>query len=216
MRRVDWFDEVRDAIGYVRSQGTKQGSIDAADMFAPIIQKHLFAFTPRGEDPMAENFNVRDSERTGRPSRLVDGWGINVAPSKYGASVSVNHNDPDRLGWLRWGTRPHDIPLSRPATPGIFFWWGHPRRWVQKDNRPAGWRLFYQVSHPGMRYQQEGPIKKEMRGPGMAGAEGDFFAVAMSRAIDEIEPLLERKILPRVIMPLRESFRGKRWLKRAE
>lgn len=222
VRRIKFFDEWRDAIGKVQAR-TRRESIDAALAFAKIVEGKLVLYSPEGHDPVqGENkfYQQRDSERTGHYTRIREGWSVAVSETRRAGTVFVEHDDYQRLSWLRFGTRPHVIPTGgggeRHAIPGqgrLFFWWGSPKRWPALDDKGPGWRNWNWSQHPGIDptnlvvVKERGrSIRPEFKGPGLVGNPGDFMMMAMSDAADEFEPKFQR-LIPRAVLPLRELFR---------
>ena len=157
----------------------KEEQAFAAEEFAEILEIMLRSFSPVGNEPYdveAPYYTTSDSERTGRPNTIYDGWLGNVYAS--GDVVVVGHDDAERVQWLRGGTEEHPIPSS-PEQP-LFFWHGDPKRWP--DDEP-GWRRLSFVSHTGMKpHVADGNISGDVESEFEVLSDHDFVLVALSEA----------------------------------
>lgn len=161
--------------------------------FADILEDWLIQVSPVGDEPIAEErpyYTVRDSTRTGRPSTIRDGW--SVYPS-HGGGLIVEHQDAERVDWLRFGRRAYDIP-ARGITPHntstMFFWYGAPKRWPA-DN--PGWKRPWVVqNHAIERHVADGLISSDIESEFDGAGDGDFVLVALSEAASDYGDEFER------------------------
>jgi len=202
LSRVRFGDEYRDAIGKVLDL-SRDESFKAADEFLPILLTKLKDLSPKWSPPGDEYslyYPQRDSERTGRPGTLEEGWRLRVNHTRFGGTVVIDHEDTARVDWIRFGTKRHDINVG-PARKALFFWMKYPYK-----GAPRWFRMKY-VDHPGMRLKYRATrIAPDLKGPGDIGNPSDFVAGAITEAMDEYDAKFNQAI-PRVLLPLRRLFR---------
>lgn len=157
--------------------------------FADVLKDNLINYSPVGDEPYDVEYpyyTERDSKRTGRPSTIHEGWIVNAS----GGVIEVDHEDAERVKWLRAGLEGYDIPARKLIPrPSMFFWHGHPKRWPDDD---PGWRRPALVQHPGMKpHVADGAILSEVEEEFDVLSDHDFVAVALSEAIREFSGRFE-------------------------
>lgn len=216
VRRVKFFDEYRDAVGYARTLAGEEGFYLGV-AFRQLLEEWLPKYSPQGgipDFPVLDVYTKRDSVRTQRPSTIEEGWIVTTSKRGPFTSVAINHQDWQRVDWLRWGTKPH--PITAKKRPYLLFWYGAPLPWGP-DGEGAGWKRVRTVQHTGIRTirlaRQPRRIHKDfLKEGGMASSDQDFVLMAVSTAAEQFKQEYKKSV-PRVILPIRRLFsrRGGRY-----
>ena len=121
-----------------------------ADSLEPsvILARHALIFSIMDEQPYGhteELYGTTVSQRLNH-TPISDGWRSVIQEVAHGIKLSLSNVSEHVLAVLG-GTPRHWEPMTGAAR--MYFWWGHPHRWPQKDDLPPGPRLFRVVDHPG-------------------------------------------------------------------